>query len=94
MPGVTACLDMTWPGLAKVVLPRVVSWQTACVILAWLLLVTGSRWVAERQRRRTLVDLVKQAPEGTTVFMERGPGGPAMLVQVGHGPRHLPRRGG
>jgi hypothetical protein len=41
------------------------------------------RLLAERARRKTLVDLVTRAPVGTIVVMEKGPGGPAMWVRVG-----------
>ncbi len=39
--------------------------------------------LAERARRRTLVDLVSRAPAGTIVVLEKGPGGPAMWVRIG-----------
>jgi uncharacterized protein (DUF849 family) len=41
------------------------------------------RLLAERARRKTLVDLVSHAPTGTIVVMGKGPGGPAMWVRVG-----------
>jgi hypothetical protein len=47
--------------------------------------------LAERARRKTLVELVSSAPAGTIVVMEKGPGGPAMWVRVGDGPRFPPR---
>ncbi len=58
-------------------------------VLAWpytvaLLAVRAAfRLLAERARRKTLVDLVSHAPAGTIVVMEKGPGGPAMWVRVG-----------
>ena len=58
-------------------------------MLAWpytavVLVVTAAyRIVAERARRKTLVDLVARAPAGTIVVMGKGPGGPAMWVRVG-----------
>ena len=45
------------------------------------------RLLAERARRKTVVDVVSHAPAGTIVVMERGPGGPAMWVKVGDGPQ-------
>jgi hypothetical protein len=54
---------------------------TAVHLLAWpytaaLLAVTAVyRLLAERARRKTLVDLVSHAPIGTIVVMEKGPGG-------------------
>ncbi len=70
---------------------------TAVHILAWpytaaILAATAVyRLLAERVRRKTLVDLVSRAPAGTIVVMEKGPGGPAMWVRVGDGPQFPPR---
>jgi hypothetical protein len=72
---------------------------TAVHVLAWpytaaVLAVTAVyRLLAERARRKTLVDLVSRAPAGTIVVMEKGPGGPAMWVKVGDGPQYPPVRG-
>lgn len=38
---------------------------------------------AERVRQRTLIALVREAPNGTVVAQKGGPGGPEMWVQVG-----------
>jgi hypothetical protein len=38
----------------------------------------GYRLLAERERRKTLL-----APPGTVVFVNKGPGGPAMWLKVG-----------
>jgi hypothetical protein len=43
------------------------------------------RLSAERERRRTLIELVTYAPANTVVVMEKGPGGPAVWVRVGDG---------
>ena len=65
-------------------------------MLAWpytavVLVVTAAyRIVAERARRKTLVDLVAHAPAGTIVVMGKGSGGPAMWVRVGGEPGGLP----
>lgn len=69
---------------------------TAFHVLAWPY--TGGvaaaigvyRLLAERTRRKTLVDLVSHAPAGTIVVMEKGPGGPAMWVRVGREPQFPP----
>jgi hypothetical protein len=59
---------------------HVLAWPYTAVVLA----VTGAyRLLAERARRKTLVELVSHAPAGTIVVMEKGPGGPAMWVRVG-----------
>jgi hypothetical protein len=68
---------------------------TAVHVLAWpytaamLVLAAGYRLLAERARRKTIVDLVTHAPGGTIVIMDGGPGGPAMWVRVGDDPRPL-----
>jgi hypothetical protein len=47
--------------------------------------VAGYRLLAERQRRKTLLALASQAPVGTVVLVDKGPGGPAMWLTVGDG---------
>ena len=81
----------------------VVRWAVASAgaaavhVLAWpytaaiLVLTAVYRLLAERERRKTLVDLVSHAPAGTIVVMEKGPGGPAMWVRVGGGSQFPPR---
>jgi hypothetical protein len=70
---------------------------TAVHVLAWpytaaILAATAVyRLLAERARRKTLVDLVSRAPADTIVVMEKGPGGPAMWIKVGGGPQFPPR---
>ena len=67
---------------------HVLAWPyTAAVLTATAVY----RLLAERTRRKTLVDLVSRAPAGTIVVMEKGSGGPAMWVKVGDGPQFLPR---
>jgi hypothetical protein len=66
----------------------VLAWPYAAAVLA----VTATyRLLAERARRKTLVDLVSRAPGGTIVVMEKGPGGPAMWIKVGDGSQLPPR---
>jgi hypothetical protein len=67
---------------------HVLAWPYTAVVLA---VTAVYRLLAERARRKTLVDLVSHAPAGTIVVMERGPGGPAMWVKVGDGPQFPPR---
>ncbi|MFF0867694.1 hypothetical protein ACFYUV_38445 [Nonomuraea sp. NPDC003560] len=71
------------------VLPHLISWESAGVMLIALVVGGIFRLLAEWQRRLTLVALVERAPGGTVVVQERGLGGPAMWVQVGHGPRAI-----
>jgi hypothetical protein len=84
-------LTLGWSALA-------VGGAAAVHVLAWpytamtLAVAAAFRLLAERARRKTLVDLVSQAPAGTIVVMGKGPGGPAMWVRVGDGPR-FPSRG-
>lgn len=59
---------------------HVLAWPYTAAILA---VTAVYRLLAERGRRKTLVDLVSHAPAGSIVVMEKGPGGPAMWVKVG-----------
>jgi hypothetical protein len=68
---------------------HVVAWPYTAAVLA---VTVVYRLLSERARRKTLVDLVSSAPSGTIVVMEKGPGGPAMWVRIGDGPR-FPRPG-
>ncbi|MEV8015262.1 sigma-70 family RNA polymerase sigma factor [Streptomyces sp. NPDC086554] len=55
-------------------------WLALCLLAA---LAGASAFLAEWQRRVTLIALVHNAPDGTVVVQERGRGGPAMQVYVG-----------
>jgi hypothetical protein len=61
---------------------RVMAWPYTAVVLV---VTAAYRLLAERARRKTLVDLVSHAPADTIVVMEKGPGGPAMWIKVGGG---------
>jgi len=67
---------------------HVLAWPYTAAILA---ATAVYRLLAERARRKTLVDLVSRAPAGTIVVMEKGPGGPAMRVRIGDGLQFPPR---
>jgi hypothetical protein len=67
---------------------HVLAWPYVAVVLA---ATDVYRLLAERSRRKTLVDLISHAPAGTIVIMGKGPGGPAMWVRVGDGPQFPPR---
>jgi hypothetical protein len=73
-------------GKAGTVLAPAVSWSAACCVIAVLLITGLFRLLSEWQRRLTLVAIIERAREGTVVVQERGPGGPALWVQVGYGP--------
>jgi hypothetical protein len=86
MTGLTAGRwAVTSAGAAAV---HVLAWQYTAAILA---VTAAYRLLAERARRKTLVDLVSRAPAGTIVVMEKGPGGPAMWVRVGDRLQFPPR---
>jgi RNA polymerase sigma factor (sigma-70 family) len=72
-----------WTGTLWPVVSQPWIWLTTCL---FAVLVGASAFLAEWQRRATLVALVRDAPAGTVVVQERGRGGPAMLVHVGDGP--------
>jgi hypothetical protein len=63
---------------------HVLAWPYTVVMVA---AAAGYRLLAERARRKTLVALVTQAPGGTIAIMDGGPGGPAMWLRVGDGPK-------
>jgi hypothetical protein len=67
---------------------HVLAWPYTAAVLA---VTAAYRLLAERARRKTLVDLMSRAPGGTIVVMERGPGGPAMWIKVGGGSQFPPR---
>ena len=56
------------------------AWPYTALILA---VTAVYRLLAERARRKTVMDVVSHAPAGTIVVMEKGPGGPAMWIRVG-----------
>lgn len=77
-------LFRTMQGSAWAVLTAtVVSWQAAVLMLAALVVAGVLRLLAEQQRRRTLLALVANAPEGTVVMQQDGPDGQAMRVTFG-----------
>lgn len=55
------------------------SWPTILVAMAVLLY----RLLAEWQRRRTLLALLREAPTGTLIFQGKGVGGAEMCIMVG-----------
>ena len=63
---------------------HVLAWPYTAAVLA---ATVGYRLLAERARRKTLVALVTRAPAGTIAIMDSGPGGPAMWLRVGDGPK-------
>jgi hypothetical protein len=76
-------------------LGHVMSWKAALLILGVLVLAALARLLAEWQRRKTLVALMRHAPGGTVIVQGRGRGGPAMWVTVGSDPkRKITSRGG
>lgn len=75
---------LRWAGLAAV---HVGSWPALLAASTLLVTVLTFRLLAERARRRTLVELVGRSPGGTLVIQAGGQGSPAVWVQVGDGQR-------
>jgi hypothetical protein len=69
------------------IVPHLAWWSNLVASLATPLLLCLTRFVAERQRRATLVTLMREAPGGTVVILDKGLGGPAMCVWIGDGRR-------
>ena len=67
---------LVWTSVVGVVVVRVLS------------IVARSR--AERQRRDTLVAVIKDSPGGTVLAQAKGLGGPAVMIIVGTGRQQLP----
>jgi hypothetical protein len=74
-----------WLSLAGPLVMHAASWPDLAGILVLLLALSAARLLAERARRKTLVQLVEGAPGGTVMMQGDGLGGPAMWVQVGAG---------
>lgn len=76
------------PGLVvrlSAVLAHAASWKTVILILGVLVIGLVGRWLAESQRRKTLVAVIKDAKDGTVIEQQRGRGGPAMRIKIGPG---------
>ena len=65
------------------VLAHVTSWKPAILFLGVLVIGWVGRLLAEWQRRKTLVAVIKDAKDGTVIEQQRGRGGPAMRIQIG-----------
>ena len=77
------------PGLAvrlSAVLAHAASWKSVILVLAALAIGLVGRLLAESQRRKTLVAVIKEAKDGTVIEQQRGRGGPAMRIEIGPGP--------
>jgi hypothetical protein len=64
----------------------VLSWPAACVVAGLHLGLVLVRVLVEGHRRRTLVELVERAPQGTVVVMAQTSELPALWVRVGYEP--------
>lgn len=69
-----------WTGWLWSVVAQPRGWLAICLSAV---LMGAAAFLAEWQRRATLIALVRNAPAGTVVFQDRGRGGPAMQVHVG-----------
>jgi hypothetical protein len=85
MMGLTAARAVAGAGVVAV---HVLAWPYTAAVLA---VTAVYRLLAERSRRKTLVELISRAPAGTIVVMGKGPGGPAMWLRVGDGHQFPPR---
>ena len=77
---VTSCMG------AAVLLGSVLAhgpWIALGLVVATGIAVATYGVCAERVRRKTLIDLLLSAPNGTVIAQKGGPGGPEMWVQVG-----------
>jgi hypothetical protein len=63
-----------------------VSWQTASIVLAALVVPGVLRLLAEWQRRQTIRVLMARVPEGTVVTLSDTPAGQSMKASLGTGP--------
>jgi hypothetical protein len=59
-------------------------WPGACAVVSVVVLTAIYRLLAERERRKVLLDIYLNAPAGTEVVQGRGPAGPPMRVRVGN----------
>jgi hypothetical protein len=69
------------------ILVHTICWPSLILVLVVVAFGMLARLLAEWQRRRTLLALMKHAPGGTVILQGRGHGGPAMWVTVGSGSR-------
>ena len=75
---------MRW---ACLVAAHIVYWPGLLAISLLLSTVLTFALLAERARRKTLLELADRSPGGTVVMQADGLGGPAMIVRVGDGQR-------
>jgi hypothetical protein len=79
----TNILDEGWLTAARVIAPHV-----SLPVTGWALIAELIRFLAERQLRRTLTEIFRQAPGGSVIVIRnRGLGG-SVWIQVG--PGHVP----
>ena len=76
-----------WVRWVCLAVAHVVSWPGLLVILVLLPTILTFGLLAERARRRTLLELAERSPGSTVVMQAGGLGGPAMVVRVGDRPR-------
>jgi hypothetical protein len=76
-------VDPDLPVRLSAVLAHAASWQAMILLLGVLVIGLAGRLLAEWQRRKTLVDVMKEAPPGTVIEQKRGRGGPAVRIEIG-----------
>jgi hypothetical protein len=75
-------------------LAHMASWKSVILLLGVLVIGLVSRLLAEWQRRKTLVAIVKHARGGSVIEQGRGHGGPAMRIEIGAIPNDQDTPGG
>lgn len=84
----TNILDEGWLTAARVIAPHVSLPVTGWALITPLAVAELIRFLAERQLRRTLTEIFRQAPGGSVIVIRnRGLGG-SVWIQVG--PGHVP----
>ena len=76
-----------WVERAAPIVAHAVSWWAAGAVIVVTFGILAYRLLAERARRKTLETTYRYAPAGTVLIQGEGPGGPAMWIEVGEGPR-------
>ena len=79
-------VDPDLPIRLSAVLAHAASWQTVILLVGVLVIGSAGRLLAEWQRRKTLVAVIKEASAGTVIEQKRGRGGPAVRIEIGPAP--------
>ena len=86
MMNLITAVDPDLPVRLSSALAHASSWKSVILLLGVLVIGLIGRLLAEWQRRKTLVAVIKDAPGGTVIVQNRGRGGPAMRIEIGPAP--------